>query len=581
MKIFKHYLLKYKKVLALALLSAGINQIFSLLNPQIFRIILDNYAAKILEYSQHDFIKGVGFLLLAYIGIALISRTAKAFQDYFVNVVSEQVGTSLYGTAVQHIFKLPFSIFEDEQSGSILQKMQRARDAAKKYIRSLVNIGFFSLVGIIFVVVYSFSVHWLVGTVFLLSIPLVGGIIFITGRQIKRAQRAIIKHSAELAASTTETLQNVGLVKSLGLENEEIERLNTVNDEILKLELKKVIILRKLSFIQGTIVNVITTLVIFISMILIFKGVISVGEFLALWVYSLFVFGPLGQIADLVQGHQETQASLLELNEILSKEVEEHDDAHGTKIQHIESIQFNDVSFSYHGNPEASINNISLSFREGDTIAFAGPSGSGKSTLIKLLLGLYNPIQGSVLINNIPIQGLNLSSLRKKVGYVPQESQVFAGTIRENLLFAAGDASDDDCMRALKQAQIESLVLRSEKGLDTVIGENGIKLSGGEKQRLSIARALIRNPEILIFDEATSSLDSITEKEISSTIEEIRRLHPKLIMVMIAHRLSTIEKADHIYVLRKGSLVEHGEHDKLIDHNRLYKNLWLEQQGAH
>lgn len=578
MQTFKQYILRHKKILTLSLFMAAVNQIFSLLNPQVFRLILDNYAGDISNYTQSAFIKGVGLLLLLYIGVALVSRIAKAFQDYYVNVISERVGTELYSTSVSHVFRLPFSVFEDEQSGSILQKLQKARDHAKKFITDTINIGFFSLIGMLFVIIYSFTVHWSIGLVFLLSIPIVASIVYVTGKSIKESQKNIVIRSAELAASTTETLQNVGLVKSLGLEQQEILRLNSVNDEILALELKKVIILRKLSFIQGTLINAISTLIVFVSMVLIYQGLITLGEFLALWFYGFFVFGPLGMLADLVRSYQETKASLGELELILEKTVAIDENSSGKMLHDIQSITFSDVSFSYHNSATPSLESISLEVGAGETIALAGPSGSGKSTIIKLLLALYQPNHGSIVVNDHTTGEVDVSSLRQKVGYVPQESQVFAGTIRENLLFVKPHASDEECLLALKQSQSIGIIERSDKGLDTVIGENGIKLSGGEKQRLSIARALIRNPDILIFDEATSSLDSITEREISETIDHIRDTHPELIMIIIAHRLSTIEKADRIYVLKRGALVEQGTHTSLVNAKGLYYSLWNEQQ---
>lgn len=577
MKTLNIYIKKHKKLLFLSLIFAAVNQIFSLLNPQVFRIVIDRYASNFQDFTQNEFIMGVGLMLLLYVGVALISRTAKAFQDYYVNVVSERVGTGMYNDSVGHVFSLPFKIFEDEQSGSILQKLQKARDNAKKLIIDSISIGFFSIIGIAFVVIYAFGVHWWIGLVFTLSVPLVGSIIYITGKSIKKAQENIVAKSADLAASTTETLQNVGLVKSLGLEDQEIERLNSVHGEILELELKKVVILRRLSFIQGTLVNMVSTLIVFVSMVLIFNGSISLGEFLALWFYGFFVFGPLGLFANLVQSYQETKASVGELEKILSKKTEEERQSGNISLDTIENISFKDVSFSY-GEHDNSLKNISINIRSGETVALAGPSGSGKSTFLKLLLGLYTPQSGTISYNDTDGSKILSSSIKNNVGYVPQESQVFAGTIRDNLLFVKPHASDVECLEALTQAQAKTIIERTDKGLDTIIGENGIKLSGGERQRIAIARALLRKPDILIFDEATSSLDSLTEQEITNTIRDIKKQNPKLIMILVAHRLSTIEHADTIYVLRKGDICESGTHDELVENKDLYYSLWNQQQ---
>lgn len=579
MKIFIRYIKKYKWILIAGLFFAAINQIFSLLNPQVFRLIIDNYASNITEFTRDEFIRGVGLLVLLYIGVAFISRTAKAFQDYFVNVVSERVATRIYNTSIEHIFHLPFALFEDEQSGSVLQKLQRARDHAKKFILDMVSVGFFSFVGMVFVITYAYMVHWIIGTIFLASIPLLGAIMYVVGRTIRTAQQGIVRRSAELAASTTETLQNVGLVKALGLEDQEIDRLNTVHEDILDLELKKVIILRRLSFIQGTLINLVSTLIVFASMMLIFQGAITLGEFLALWFYGFFVFGPLGQLPEVMRSYQETRASMDEVEAIITKQhMQEAHEKKPALSESLTSVTFNDVSFSYSSSDHPSLHHVSLTLTEGATIALVGPSGSGKSTCIKLLLGLYTPDSGDVLYNEAHMADIDMQELRSRIGYVPQDTQVFAGTIRENLTFVAPHASDEECITALHNAQAQSILDRSQEGLDTRIGEHGIKLSGGERQRIAIARALLRDPEILIFDEATSSLDTLTEQEITQTIAEIKKKRPSLMMLIIAHRLSTIEHADTIYVLRKGEIVESGNHHKLLEKKDLYYSLWNQQQ---
>jgi len=577
MKIFLKYIKTEKVILLLALAAATVSQIFSLLNPQVFGRIIDNYASQVGNFTQSAFVKGVGILLVVYVLFALASRLAKAFQDYFVSMVSEKVGTSLYSDSVAFMFGLPFSVFEDQQSGSLLQKMQQARDKTKKLITDMVNIGFFSLIGVVFVLIYAFVIHWSIGLMFLVSIPVMSIIISLLGKSIKAAQQKIVARSAELAASTTETLQNVGLVKSLGLEGQEIDRLNNVNKQILGLEISKVIIMRKLSFIQGTLVNFLSSTIILISMFLIFGDAISLGQFLTLWFYGFFVFGPLSQVSTLVSSFQEAKASLGELQDVLSQKVSDNEEKETTTISKIESIAFNNVSFAYGAQREKTLHNFSFDLQSGETIAFVGPSGSGKSTLLKLILGLYNHSDGVITYNDVSVDMIDLNTVRHRVGYVPQDTQVFAGTVRENLLFVSPGATDEECLDALEKAQASSIIARQEKGLDTVIGENGIKLSGGERQRIAIARALLRQPDVLIFDEATSSLDSLTEKEITNTIKKIRTEHPDLMMIIVAHRLSTVEHADRLYVLKKGALVESGTHESLLENKDLYYSLWMQQ----
>ena len=224
------------------------------------------------------------------------------------------------------------------------------------------------------------------------------------------------------------------------------------------------------------------------------------------------------------------------------------------------------------------MNDISFEVKNGETIAFVGPSGAGKSTLVKLLVGLYRPNEGSIYYNNINGNEFDIDELRNQIGFVTQDTQLFAGTIKENLLFVNPEATDQDLSTALKKSSATALIERAEDGLDTVIGEGGFKLSGGEKQRIAIARALLRKPHLLIFDEATSALDSITEEEITTTIRDISE-QKEQITVLIAHRLSTIMHADRIYVLERGKVIETGSHENLLEEKGLYYAMWRQQIG--
>jgi ATP-binding cassette, subfamily B, bacterial len=576
---FRHlfvYIKKHKKVLLWALLLATINQVFSLLDPQIFRLIIDNYATRFAELTQQEFITGVGLLLIAFIGVAFISRTAKTFQDYYLNVVTQKVGTELYADSVSHTFSLPYSIFEDRTSGEILQKLQKARDDSKLLIENAVNVLFFSLVGLLVVLGYAFYVHWTIGLAYTLILPIIGWMSYAISRAIKQAQKDIVAKAAALAGSTTETIRNVELVKSLGLESQEIHRLNDVNQQLLGLELKKVKIMRRLSFIQGTVINAMRATLMFLMLYLIFNQTITIGEFFTLLFYSFFVFNPLSRLGEVASSYQQARASLEKLDEVLSiPPKEKPKDA--VKLDSINSIAFENVSFSYNSDEIVSVDSVSFALSKGMHVSFAGESGSGKSTIIKLLLGLYEPTKGRILFNGIDSKKIDFDNLRRRVGFVSQETQLFAGSIRENLLFVNPSASDSECIRVLKAARIDGLVSRSHKGLDAIIGEGGIKLSGGEKQRLAIARALLRKPEIIIFDEATSALDSATESSIIRTIDEIKKEYPDLMMIGIAHRLSTIIHSKTVFVLQEGRIVECGSHAQLLGKGGLYSAFWKQQ----
>jgi len=577
MRLLLSYLKPYWRLVALALLLAAINQIFSLLDPLIFRHVIDQYATRFKEYTTVEFFRGVSLLLAAAVGVAFVSRVAKNFQDYYINVVTQRLGARIYSDGIQHSLELPYAVFEDQRSGETLGKLQKVRTDVEKLIAACINILFTSLVGVVFVMAYAFSVHWVIAPVYFLTVPLLGVLSSVLSKKIKKVQKVIVAETTALAGATTESLRNIELVKSLGLARAEIQRLNSTTERILQLELKKVRYLRSLSFIQGTAVNFLRTSILFLMLYMIYEREISVGQFFALWIYSFFIFGPLQELGNIINIYREAEVSLGIFEAILKSPVE-HRPQNPVRLEEIKTLAFEKVSFQHQSASSPALNGISFAVRQGETVALVGPSGAGKTTLVKLLVGLYRPHSGKVLLGGIPMEDLDLDQVRERIGFVTQDTQLFSGTIRENLLFVNPKASDAECLEVLEKSACRSLMARAEKGLDTIIGENGVKVSGGEKQRLSIARALLRRPSLLVFDEATSSLDSLTEEEITETIREVS-MSREMITILIAHRLSTVLHADRIYVLEKGRIVESGRHEDLLELKGLYFAMWRQQIG--
>jgi len=576
MSLLWNYLQKYKLSILVSLALASVNQVFSLLDPWIFRKIIDDYATKPEVYNNQQFVQGVGILLLAAVGVAFVSRVAKNFQDYFVNRITQKVGTEMYTDGIAETMKLPYVEFEDDQSGSTLSKIQKVKTDSEKLIGLLINTLFVNIVGFVFIFIYAFNIYWLIAVLYIAAFPIIGGVSFLLSKKIKKVQKNINLESNSLAGNTTETLRNIELVKSLGLGDIEIERLKSFSSGILKLELKKVKYLRSLSFIQGTIVNLVRTVLLGAMLYFIFIGRISFGEFFSLWIYSFFLFAPLQEIGNVITSWREAEASLENFKDI-KKKPKEPVPQNPIQLVDIKTIELDNVVFKHKNSEVNSIENVSFVANLGQTIAFVGPTGSGKSTILKLLLGLYNADSGYVKYNNYSILEYNKDDLRKNIGIVNQDTQLFSGTLYENIAFANKDATKDEVVNVLKEAAGESILERNSLGIDAKIGENGIKLSGGEKQRIAIARALIRNPQILIFDEATSALDSITEESINHTIRSLDK--KSKITFIVAHRLSTVMHADVIYVLRSGRIIESGSHEDLLSKNGLYNALWKEQTG--
>lgn len=587
MKILIRYLKEHRKLLFFALLLAAINQCFSLCDSIITGKLINKFSqahtepdgehywrigASFSEFAQH-----LIFFLSLSIGAAMMSRIAKNFQDYFANIVIQRTGARMYTDGIKKALSLPYQDFEDQRSGETLGRLQKVKSDTERMVNIFISLIFQFLIGIIFVIVYAVNIHWLLGPLFLATVPIIAVISSFLGQKIKTISKQILGETTALAGATTESLRNIELVKSLGLVEQEEKRLNRTTLKILGLELRKVRFVRSLGFLQGTTVHFVRTCLVFGLYCFLFNGIIKIGDLVTLMFFSFFIFNPLQELGNAITTYNETKVSMDNFEKLMnasSEIVPEHPDTLGE----INAVEFKDLSFGHNSTQGYAVKNINLHIKAGETVAFVGPSGSGKTTLVKLLLGLYQPNIGSVLYNNIESTKINLNELRLQLGLVSQDSQLFSGTIKDNLLFVKPSATDEEILGVLNKAACQNLLRRASNGIMSTIGEGGIKLSGGEKQRISIARSLLRNPKLLIFDEATSALDSLTEEEISETIRQISA-NKNQIAILIAHRLSTIMHADKIVVLEQGQIIEQGKHEDLLNQNGLYYAMWRQQIG--
>ncbi len=564
----------------LALLALGLAttaQVLALVDPIIFGKLIDEVATQRGERPDDELVRSALLLLALAVGVALASRAASALQDYVVRMVVQRLGTQIFNDGLRQTMRLSFQEYEGARSGETLALLLRVRQDTQRFINAFIGVLFASLIGVAFLLWYAVTKTWLLVPVFLIGLVVLGGLSGLLSRQIRSQQRSINRETTKSAGFITESLRNVALIKSLGLTFREIRRMQAKTEEIFALEMAKVRRIRWLSFLQGSALSLLRLSVLFTLLWLIFRDVLSTGELIAMQFISVAILSPLQQLGSIILAWREASSSLASFDALMAKPVEKRP-PDAVPLGPIASLRFDQVVFRHRGASENSIDGVSFSARRGDTLAFVGPSGSGKSTLVELLLGLYRPDEGAVLFNEIDARRLRYNEVRRQVGYVTQETTLFAGTVRENLQFVRPDASDAQILRALDQAQATQLVERLPQGLDTRIGEAGDTLSGGQRQRLSIARALLREPRLLIFDEATSALDSLTEQQVTETVRRIAQESTQ-ISILIAHRLSTIRYADVIHVLERGRIVESGSHDELVALGGLYYAMWRQQIG--
>ena len=577
MAILWKYLKPQQWLVLGALLLAGISQVLSLIDPLIFGKIIDDYANNKAGRTQKELMNGVIWWLVIAVGVALLARIAKAFQEYTMRLAVQKFGTQIFNDGLKQTLRLSFQEFEEQRSGETMAILQKVRTDTERFINAFINVLFSSVVGVGFLIWYAVTKHWALIPAFVIGVLVLGSLTGLLSKKIKLVQRSINRETNRMAGIITESLRNIELVRSLGLTFPEIRRLRTYTQRIFELEMEKTRQVRTLGFFQGTALNVLRQSILFILLWLIFGDELSTGELISMQFISTAIFGPLQDLGNIILQYREAQASLNSFDQLMQKPIEQRPE-NPIEINELNEMRFEDVVFRHQSAMQNSIDGISFNVQTGDTIAFVGPSGSGKSTLVKLLVGLYKPLSGDIYFNNISANLIRYNELRRQIGFVTQDTQLFAGTVRENLLFVKPEATDEEMLEALEKASSVHLINRTGKGLDTILGEGGLKLSGGEKQRISIARALLRQPRLLIFDEATSALDSLTEEEITDTIRQIS-LQRQQITILIAHRLSTIMHADTIIVLEKGAIAEKGTHAELLQLKGLYYAMWRQQIG--
>jgi len=556
---------------------AALAQLLNLFDPVIFGKVIDQYATNKNNLTENQLIREVLLWLSLALAIAILAKLSKSAQEYITRKAVARFGMHIFNDGLKQTLRLSFQEFEESRSGTTLAVLQKVKTDAERFINSFINVLFTSLVGVGFLLWYSLNRNWLLVPVFFVGVLLLGSLTGLVSKKIKGIQRSINRQTDKQAGVITESLRNIELVKSLGLTFSEIRRLNEQTLRIFNLEMQKAKKVSSLSFLQGNLLNLLKQSILFILLWLIFRQILTTGELIAMQFISTAIFTPLQELGNMIILYREADASLKSFDKLMDKPIEKRPE-HSVEIDELSSLRFDEVVFKHRTSTYTAIDHISFAIKTGQTIAFVGPSGSGKSTLVKLLVGLYTPVSGGIYFNDVLSTKIRYNPLRRQIGFVTQDTQLYAGTIKDNLLFVKPTATEAEIHDALQKASASALIAKASNGIYTLLGENGMKLSGGEKQRISIARALLRQPRLLIFDEATSALDSLTEEEITNTIKDLSK-HQERMTILIAHRLSTIMHADLIYVLEKGRIVETGSHEDLLDKKGLYYSMWRQQVG--
>lgn len=561
------FLLKPHKAVLLQVLVGSIFYTILGLSTSIFlQKIVDN----VLPEGNTNLLNLMGTIMILIILLQIFLNYAKTLLTI---KTGQQIDARLILGYYKHLLKLPQQFFDTMRVGEIISRMN---DAVK--IRAFINdvlVGFLVNVFIlIFSFVLMFTYYWKLALIMLIVVPLYAGIYYISNRLNKSTQRKLMENTAELENQLVESVNSVSTIKRFGLED----------FSNLKTEIKFINLLRTIytsgtnSLLVGNMSGFVSSL---FAVILLWTGatfvinnVITPGELLSFYAIIGYFTGPVISLIGMNKVLQDARIAADRLFEIMDLERESTENKAELTPDMIGNIYFKNVNFRY-GTRVTVFENFSLEVPKGKITAIVGESGSGKTTLLSLLQNIYTLQSGSILIGEYDIKYITNESLRKAVGVVPQDVHLFAGNVTENI--AVGDMEPDmkKIIHICSEIKILDFIEKLPNGFDTYLGENAGNLSGGQRQRLAIARALYREPEILILDEATSSLDSTAEEHIHKTIELLR--HQGKTIILIAHRLSTVVNADKIAVLNEGNLIEQGTHKQLLKKNAAYAAMWNKQ----
>ena len=544
------------------LICAVVGTLLAIVFPNVARLVLDEAVPN----QRADLLMKYTLLAcLAYFGRDLLNSLRIMINNTFEQKVIFDIRSDLY----EKLQRLPLKWFDNRPTGDIMTRVAEDVTSMERVLIDGIEQGLVALLQIVAVSFVMFLINPTLAAWAIVPVPFlfIGAMIYTSTRDRYRAVR---KATSEMNALLHDNIAGIRQIKAYTMERRELERFNAASDKVRRATLRTMfawaIYNPSMSFIGG----IGFILVIGFGGNLAIQGQMSPGEITAFLLYLTLFYEPVGRLHQLNQMLQSGRAAAERVFEILDSEDEPGlADGIELKVPIGGRVVYKNVNFNY-GDGNETICEVDLNAEPGQTIALVGPTGAGKTTLINLLTRFYEYDSGEILIDDVNIKTISKESLRSSIGYVTQESFLFNGTVRDNLLIANREASEDQIWEALKIANAYDFVKKLLNGLDTEVGERGVKLSVGEKQRVSIARALLRNPPILLLDEATASVDTETERLIQQALERLMKNRTSFV---IAHRLSTVRGADYIYVLDNGAVVEEGTHEHLLSIAGLYAEL--------
>ncbi|WNB18011.1 ABC transporter ATP-binding protein [Marivirga arenosa] len=566
-KAFKTIIWPRRKYILVGLVLIIISRAASLVLPGSSKILVD-------EIVPNGDLEMLKWLIFAVVGALVIQSVTSFALTQILSVEAQNLIAQLRSKVQAHILKLPIRYFDNAKTGELVSRIMTDVEG----VRNLVGTGLAQMVGGILTsivcLIILITISPLMTVYVLVPVAIFGFISLKAFGRIRPIFRERGKINADVTGRLTETLGGIRVIKGFNAELQEIRVFAEGVDRLFK-NIKSSLTATSLITSSATLLlGLASAGIMGIGGWMIMKEQLTFGDFLAFTLYLGFMIAPIVQMSNIGSQLTEAFAGLDRTEEIMNTPVETDNPNRKIELKELKGhVKFEDVSFAYEENKDV-VKNISFEAKPGSVTAFVGTSGSGKSTISGLVSSFLNPDSGKILVDGYDLEELTLESYRSKLGVVLQEDFLFEGTIRENILFPRPNASEEELLNAVNSAYVNQFTDKFEAGLDTQIGERGVKLSGGQQQRIAIARAILANPKILILDEATSNLDTESENFIQSSLKELMKGKTTFV---IAHRLSTIRQADQILVIEDGEIVERGKHNELIDKKGRYFDLYTYQ----